>query len=89
MITKILNKIKIKWWKKLSDFDFFIEYRLEIKNSINDFFRKLDYKSKKIRFVIQKLTKFDHIFDTKDFVLCVVYDEIVNKKSFGKLSVKL
>ena len=78
MITKILNRKKIKWWKKLSDFDFFIEYRSEIKNSVDDFFRRSDYESKKKRRIIEKTTKFDQILDIKDYVLCVVYDEIEN-----------
>ena len=76
MITKILNKKEIKWWKKLSNFDFFIEYRSETKNLVDDFFRKSDYESEKKRRIIEKITKSDHIFDIKDYVLCVVYDEI-------------
>ena len=75
MITKILNKKKIRWWKKLSNFDFFIKYRFEIKNSVDDFFRKSDYESEKKKRIIEKITKFDQIFDIKDYVLCVVYDE--------------
>ena len=47
MITKILNRKKIRWWKKLSDFDFFIEYRSKTKNSVDDFFRRSDYESEK------------------------------------------
>ena len=54
---------------------------------MNDFFKKFDYKSKKkIRY--KKITKFDHIFDTKNFILCVVYDEIVDEKSFENLNIK-
>ena len=36
--------------KKLSNFDFFIEYRSKTKNSIDDYFKKFDYKLKKIRY---------------------------------------
>ena len=88
MITKILNKKEIKWWKKLSNFDFSIEYRSKTKNSIDDFFRKSDYKSKKKKFVTKKITKSNYIFDTKNFILYIVYDEIVNEKSFENLSIK-
>ena len=38
--------------------------------------------NQKKKFVTKKITKFDHILDTKDFILCVVYDEIVDEKSF-------
>ena len=34
---------------------------------------------KKKRFVTEEITKFDYIFDTKDFILCIVCDEIVDK----------
>ena len=88
MITKILNRKKIQWWKKFSDFDFFIGYRSKTKNSIHDFFKKSDYKSKEKKFVTKKITKFDYIFDTKIYILYVVYDKIVNKKSFESLSIK-
>ena len=88
MITKTLNRIKIKWWKKLSNFDFFIEYRFKVKNSIDDFFKKFDYEWKKKRFVTKEVTKSDHIFDSKDFILGVGYDEIVDKKSSENLSMK-
>ena len=33
--------------KKLSEFNFFIKYRLKTKNSIDDFFKRSDYKSRK------------------------------------------
>ena len=35
----------------------------------------------------KKITKFDYIFDTKGFILCVVYDEIVDKKLFKNLNI--
>ena len=42
----------------------------------------------KKKFVTKKITKFDHIFDTKNFILCVVYDEIIDKKLFENLNIK-
>ena len=39
--------------------------------------------------VTKKITKLDYIFDTKDFHLCVVYDEIVSQKSSENLNIKL
>ena len=53
-----------------------------------DFKRKTDYKSKKKKFVSEEMAKFSHIFDTKDFILCVVYNKIVNKKLFENLNDK-
>ena len=88
IITKILNKRKIKWCKRLSSFNLFIEYRSKTQNSIDDFFKRFDYESKK-KFVTEEITKFDHIFDTKDFILCVVYDEIVDYNSSQNLNIKL
>ena len=86
--TKILSRKKIKWQNELSHFNFFIEYRLEVKNSMDDFFKRFDYKSKKKRFVTEEITKFDHILDIKKITLCVVYDETADKKSFKSLSIK-
>ncbi len=42
-ITKILNKRKIKWWKKFSKFDFLIEYRSKRLNSTNTLNKRSDY----------------------------------------------
>ena len=42
--------------------------------------------NRKKKLVKEKTTKFHHIFDTKDFILCVVYDEIVDEKSSENLS---
>ena len=44
--------------------------------------------SRKKKFVTKKITKLDHIIDTKDFTLCVVYDEIVDEKLSENLSIK-
>ena len=44
--------------------------------------------SQKRRIRYKKMTKFDCIFDTKEFILCVVYNETVDKKSFENLSNK-
>ena len=80
MITKTLNRKKIKWWKKLSNLDLFIEYRSEAKNPVDDFSRRSDYESGEKRRVIEGVTKPDHILDIKDYVLCVVCDEAERKK---------
>jgi hypothetical protein len=42
-IIKILNKRKIKWWKKFSKLDLLIEYRSKKLNSANAFNRRSDY----------------------------------------------
>jgi hypothetical protein len=42
-IIKILSRKKIKWWKKLSEFDFLIEYRSKKLNSANAFNRRNNY----------------------------------------------
>ena len=44
--------------------------------------------SRKKRLVIEKITKFNHILDINNFILCVVYDEIVDKNLFENLSIK-
>ena len=54
---------------------------------MDDFVKKFDHKSKK-KFVTNK-PKFDYIFDTKDFILCLVYDEIVDKRLFKNLNIKI
>ena len=41
--NKVLNRKKTKWWKKLIDLNFFIEYRLEMNNFVDDLFRRSDY----------------------------------------------
>ena len=41
--NKVLNRKKTKWWKKLIDLNFFIEYRFEINNSVDNSFRQSDY----------------------------------------------
>ena len=52
------------------------------------FSKKFDYESEKTKFVTKKGTKFDHIFNTKDLIFCVVYDEIVDDKLFENLNTK-
>jgi hypothetical protein len=42
-IIKILSRRKIKWWKKLSKFDFLIEYRSKRLNSADALSRRSDY----------------------------------------------
>jgi hypothetical protein len=42
-ITKILSRKKIKWWKRFSEFDLLIEYRLIKLNSADVFNRRSDY----------------------------------------------
>ena len=37
---------------------------------------------------VKKTTKFDHLFDTKDFIPCVVCNETVDEKSFKNLNIK-
>ena len=44
--------------------------------------------SRKKKFVTKKITKFDYIFDTKDFILCVMYDKIVDDKLSKNLNIK-
>ena len=44
--------------------------------------------SRKKKFVTKEVTKFDYIFDTKKFILCVVYDEIIDEKLFENRSIK-
>ena len=51
-------------------------------------FSKDSIMSRKKKLVIEKVTKFDHILDTKDFILCVVDDEIADEKLFENLSIK-
>ena len=46
IITKILNKKRSNNERNYQIFIFFIKYRLKIKNSIDNLFRKSDYKSK-------------------------------------------
>ena len=41
--NKVLNRKKTKWWKKLIDLNLFIEYKLEMNNSVDDLFRRFDY----------------------------------------------
>jgi hypothetical protein len=43
-INKILNRKKVKWWKKLIELDLKIKYRFEKNNFANDSFRKRDYE---------------------------------------------
>jgi hypothetical protein len=42
-ISKILSRREIKWWKKFSEFDLLIEYRLRKLNSADAFSRRSDY----------------------------------------------
>ena len=51
-------------------------------------FLKIRLQIEKKKFVTEKITKFDYIFDTKDFILCVVYNERINKKSFENLNIE-
>ncbi len=44
-INKTLNRRKVKWWKKLIEFDLRIKYRSEKNNFADDSFRKRDYKN--------------------------------------------
>ena len=55
-----------------------IDQKQKIRSMI--FFKRFNYES--------KITKFDHIFDTKDFIQCVVYDQIVDEKLFENLKIK-
>ena len=74
--------------KKILQFWFF--HWISIKNKKFDrwFFQMIRLWVEKKRLITEKVTKFEYIFDTKDFILCVVYDEIVDKKSFEKLNIK-
>ena len=62
-----------------------IDQKFKIRSKI---FSKNVIISRKKKFVTEKITKFDLIFDTKDFILCIVYDEIVDKKSSENLNIK-
>jgi hypothetical protein len=44
-INKAFNRKKIKWWKKLIEFNLKIKYRSEKNNFANDSFRKRDYEN--------------------------------------------
>jgi hypothetical protein len=44
-INKTFNHKKVKWWKKLIEFDLRIKYRFEKNNFANDSFRKRDYEN--------------------------------------------
>ena len=56
-----------------------IQLMISSKNSI---------MSRKKKFVKEKTTKFDHIFDTRNFILCIVYDEVIDEKLFENLNSK-
>jgi hypothetical protein len=43
-INKVFNRKKVKWWKKLIEFDLRIKYRSEKNNFANDSSRKRDYE---------------------------------------------
>ena len=43
--------------------------------------------NRKKKLVLEKLTSIDNIFDTKNYILCVVYDEIVDQKLFENLNI--
>jgi hypothetical protein len=43
LIIKILSKKKVKWWKRFSKFDLFIEYHSNKLNSANASFKRSDY----------------------------------------------
>jgi hypothetical protein len=44
-INKILNRKKVKWWKKLIELDLKIKYRFEKNNFADDLSRKRDYEN--------------------------------------------
>ena len=78
MITKILKKDQMM--KEFIKFWFFHWISIWDYKLSRWFFSKIWLWIKK-RGIIEKITKFDHMFDTKDYVLCVVYNEIENLSS--------
>jgi hypothetical protein len=52
-IIKILSKREIRWWKKLSKFDFLIEYRSKRLNSTDVFSRRSDYAADSAKSEVQ------------------------------------
>ena len=74
--------------KKINRFWFFLWISMKNKRFNRWFFQKIWLWIEKKKFVIEKITTLDYIFDTKDFMLCVVYDKTVDEKSFENLSIK-
>jgi hypothetical protein len=63
-INKIFNRKKVKWWKRLIEFDLRIEYRSEKNNFADDSFRRRDYEDE-----IAKKNKNNENLNLKKWVL--------------------
>ena len=88
MITKILIKKNLNNEKNYHIFIFSLDsdQKQKFRSMISSPNSIINRRKK--RLVIEKIAKFDYIFDTKNLILCVVYDEIIDEKSFENLNIK-
>ena len=85
--NKVLNRKKTKWWKKLIDLKFFIEYKFGVNNSVDDLFCRFDYfheKNKSINNFIETVSFSQNNFAKKSnscvfYIIVFVIQELNNK----------